>query len=123
MAGSCKWFSYTSNDGTDWALYADESNTEAANGGTGSGAPPNQLYKPPANLKPRYAIYGNQAGTRRLKVPILTETIYNALTPASTIPDQIAGGGATLALIRKRPEIISPQPTIYDTGLDDGDQP
>lgn len=120
MAGSNKWFSYTSNDGTDWALFADESNVEGANGGTGSGAPPNQLYKPPANLKPRYAVYGNAAGTRNIKVPILTETIYNALDAASTIPDQIAGTG-TLSLIRKRPEIISPIPTAFDTGLNDGD--
>ena len=121
MAGSNKWFTYTSNDGTDWALFGDESNIEGANGGAQQGAPANQLYKPPANLRPRYAVYSNAAGTRNLKVPILTETIYNALTAASTIPDQIAGGGATLNMIRKRPEIISPIPTAFDTGLNDGD--
>jgi len=121
MAGSNKWFSYTSDDGDDWALYADESNTEGANGSTGSGAPPNQNYKPPANLKPRYAVYSNAAGTRNIKVYILTETIYDSLAAGDTIPDQIAGGSATLGLIRKRPEIISPIPTAFDTGLDDGD--
>ncbi len=121
MAGSNKWFSYQSDDGTDWALYADESNVEGANGGTGSGAPPGQVYKPPANLKPRYAVYGNSDQTRSIKVPVLTQTIYNSLDATDTIPDQIAGGAAVLNLIRKRPEIISPIPTVFDTGLDDGD--
>jgi len=124
MAGSLRWFTYISNDGTDWALYADESNTEAANPVAGAGgAPSGQLYKPPANLKPRYAVYGNQDGTRRLKVPILNETIYNALDNLSTIPDTLAGGGATLSFIRKRPELITPSPTVFDTGLNDGDNP
>lgn len=124
MAGSNRWFTYVSDDGTDWALYADESNVEGANGAAATaGAPADQLYKPPANLKVRYAIFGNAAGTRNIKVPILTQTVYNALTSASTIPDQIAGGGATLSLIRRRPELISPQPTAFDTGLNDGDSP
>lgn len=121
MAGSLKWFSYQSDDGTDWALFGDESNIEGANGNGFGGAPPGQVYKPPANLKPRYAVYGNLAGTRNLKVPIMSQTIYNALDAFSTIPDQIGGG--TLSLVRKRPEVISPIPTIFDTGLDDGDQP
>ena len=122
MAGSNRWFTYTSNDGTDWALFADESNTEAANPVRGQqGAPQNQIYKPPANLRPRYAVYTNQAGDRTIRVPILTELIYNALDNASTIPDPIAGGTATLALKRKRPELVGPIPTAYDTGLNDGD--
>lgn len=121
MAGSLKWFSYQSDDGTDWALFADESNVEAANGGTGSGAPPGQVYKPPSNLRPRYAVFGNADETRTLRVPILTQAIYNGLDAADTIPDSIAGGAAVLNLIRKRPEIISPIPTAFDTGLNDGD--
>lgn len=122
MAGSERWFTYTSNDGTNWALFGDESNIEAANPVAGqAGAPQNQVYKYPRNLKPRYAVYTNQAGTRNIKVPILTELIYNALDNASTIPDQIAGGSDTLALKRKRPELIGPIPTAFDTGLNDGD--
>jgi len=122
MAGSLKWFTYTSDDGTDWALFGDESNIEAANGGAGTGAPPGQNYKPPANLRIRYAVFANADGTRTLRVPILTQTIYNSLAPGDTIPDGVAGTG-TLAYIRKRPEVITPAPTVFDTGLDDGDQP
>lgn len=122
MAGSLRWFTYTSDDGTDWALFADESNVEAANGVSDTGAPPGQNYKPPANLKVRYAVFSNAAGTRNLRIPILTQTIYNSLAPGDTIPDPIAGTG-TLAYIRKRPEVIRPAPTVFDTGLTDGDTP
>lgn len=123
MAGSNKWFSYTDDGGTAWALFGDESNIEGANGSALGGSPPGQNYKPPRNLKPRFAVYSNEEGTRSIRVPILTQTIYNNLNAASTIPDQIAGGAATLSLVRKRPEVISPIPNVFDTGLDDGDQP
>jgi len=121
MAGSLRWFDYESDDGTNWALFADESNVEAANGAAAtSGAPAGQNYKPPANLKVRFAVYANTDGTRNIKVPILTQAVYNALTSADTIPD-IVGGGTALTLVRKRPEVISPLPTASDTGLIDGD--
>lgn len=123
MAGSLKWCTYQDDSGTDWAIFVDESNFEAANSNTGVGAPVGQLLKPPSNMKPRYAVYSNAAGTRTLRVIITNQTIYNALDSADTIPDQIAGGSATLSFIRKRPEVITPVPTIFDTGLDDGDQP
>lgn len=122
MAGSLRWFTYESDDGTDWALFGDESNIEAANGAAASAGPPaNQLYKPPANLRVRFAVYGNAAGTRNLRVPILTQTVYNALSATDTIPDPIGSGD--LNFIRKRPEVISPSPTVFDTGLTDGDNP
>lgn len=121
MAGSLRWFTYISDDGTDWSIFLDESNTEAANPVAGqNGAPVGQNYKPPSNLKPRYAVYGNQAATRQIRVVILNQTIYNALDNADTIPDPFDAGG-TLAFIRKRPEVISPVPSVFDTGLNDGD--
>jgi len=120
MAGSLRWFDYESDDGTNWALFADESNTEGANGAAATGgAPTGQIYKPPANLKPRYAVYGRPGGTT-VKVPILTLAVYNALTSTSQIDDPFTVG-ANLTLLRKRPEIISPIPTVVDTGLSDGD--
>jgi hypothetical protein len=123
MAGSLKWCTYTDDAGTDWAIFVDESNFENANSNIGVGAPLNQVLKPPSNMRPRYAVYSNQAGTRTVRVPITNQAIYNALDSADSIPDQIAGGGAVLNLIRKRSEQIGPIPTIFDTGLDDGDNP
>jgi len=122
MAGSLRWFDYESDDGTNWALFADESNVEAANGAAANGgAPTGQNYKPPANLKPRYAVY-SRAGGSTLKVPILTLAVYNALATGDTIPDPFTAN-TNLSLVRKRPEVISPLPTVADTGLTDGDNP
>ena len=122
MAGSLRWFTYGGDDGTDWALFADESNVEAANGAAATGgAPAGQNFKPPSNLKPRYAVYG-RAGGSTLRIPILTLGVYNALATGDTIPDPFTAG-ADLTLLRKRPEVISPLPTSVDTGLTDGDQP
>jgi hypothetical protein len=122
MAGSLRWFDYESDDGTNWALFADESNVEAANGAAAVAGPPTgQNYKPPANLKPRYAVYSRNGGTT-VRVPILTLAVYNALTTGDVIPDPFTDA-TNLALVRKRPEVISPLPTTNDTGIIDGDNP
>lgn len=120
MAGSIKWFVYTTDNGTDFAIEADESNVEALAAGTQdypeSGNPP--VFAVPINLKARYAVFSNDAGTRRIKVPIITQTIYNALDGNSTMVDPISGGN--LKLLYKRPEIIR-LPKGKDTGLTDSD--
>ena len=123
MAGSNKWFNYQSDDGTDWCLFGDESNIEGANGG--SAVPPGTgtQYKIPRNMRVRYAVFANQAGTRSLTIPITTQAVYIALDASNAIPDGLPGSTGTLAFIRKRPELIGPVPTVFDTGLDDGDQP
>jgi hypothetical protein len=122
MAGSLRWFTYEGDDGTEWALFADESNVESANGSAATGgAPSGQNFKPPANLKPRYAVYGRNGGST-LRVPILTIAGYNAASAGDIIPDPFVSG-QNLTLIRKRPEVISPLPTTIDTGINDGDSP
>lgn len=126
MAGSNKWFNYSADDGTDWCIFADESNVEAANQASAIAPLVGAKYKVPRNMKVRYAVFGNQSGTRSLKIPITTAIVYNNLTAASSIQDTLpddGDGDTTLFFIRKRPEIISPSPTIFDTGIDDGDQP
>lgn len=123
MAGSLKWFVYTDDLGTDFAIKLDESNTEAVNGGNNdliSGASvPNAL---PRNVKPRAVYYTNADRTRRIRCVCLTSTIYSGVVGGSvpTIPDPIAGGSATLGLIASEGEKrILPVP--LDTGLNDGD--
>lgn len=121
MAGSMKWFIYTTDQGGDYALKLDESNTEAVNGSTQdyiSGT--SVLNAVPRNYKPRYAVYQNAAGTRTIKCCCLTQTIYNGIiTNAPTITDPIDGG--TLTLKRLEPERIKLLPFPNDTGLTDGD--
>lgn len=122
MAGSIKWFVYTLDQGGDFALEADESNIEALAAGTqdypDTGTPP--ILAVPRNVTPRYAVFQSPSGQRRIKVPIITQTIYNALNGTSTIPDPINANGDDLRLIYKRPEVIR-LPKGSDTGLNDGD--
>lgn len=121
MAGSNKWFVYTTDDGQDFAVQLDESNTEAVNGSTQDYVPAVAIkYALPRNVRPRRAVYQSADGRRTITCIALTQTIYNGvLTNVSSIADPIGGG--TLGLVRIRPEIITRLPFAGDTGLDDGD--
>lgn len=122
MAGSKKYFVYTANDGTDFALLADESNTEAVNAGTQDYADGvNILYELPKNLRPRYVEYANATNTRRIRCYALTATIFAGVaTGVPTITDPISGTG-TLSLRKLEPEKLKRLPIALDTGLTDGD--
>lgn len=122
MAGSKKYFVYTTDAGTDFALLADESNTEALNGGTQDYVDGvSIIYELPKNLKPRRIIYGNAARTRKITCYALTETIFDgAVAGVPSITDPIAGTG-TLTIVDVIPEIRRRIPISLDTGLDDGD--
>lgn len=122
MAGSLKWFVYTTDDGTDFAIKLDESNTEAVNGSTQDYVAGVAFrYSIPRNLRPREAVYRNGTGTRTIRCVCLTQSIYNGVTAnVTSITDPIAGQG-TLGLVRITPERISPLPFANDTGLQDGD--
>lgn len=122
MAGSKKYFVYTADDGTDFALLADESNTEAVNGGTQDYADGVAIiYELPKNLRPRYAEYSNAAKTRKIRCYALTEAIFDGLAAGvPTITDPIAGTG-TLTLTALEPEQLKRLPIAIDTGLNDGD--
>ena len=51
-------------------------------------------------------------------MPVITQTIYNALNGTVTITDPMGTGDLTL--VYKRPEVIT-LPKGGDTGLNDGD--
>lgn len=120
MAGSIKWFRYTDDFGSIYALEADESNTEAINGANDYTGTPILTDALPRNVQPRFAVYSNSEGTRNIKVPVLNPTAYNQLVLTTpTITDPIAGTG-NLTLQRLRPEKRR-LPIPNDTGLDDGD--
>lgn len=120
MAGSLKWFIYTTDSGADYALQADESNVEAVNGSIQDFLnDATVVFAVPRNVKPRYAVYENAGGTRQIKCVALTTAIYNGIpSTVTTITDPIGGG--TLFLKRIRPEVIT-LPFGEDTGLTDGD--
>jgi hypothetical protein len=119
MAGSNKWFVYTTDDGTDFALFRDESNMEAVNGATGDYTGSSTVtYSLPRNVKPRNIVYGNAAGTIRRTIPALTTAIYNGIAANATMTDQVSG--ETLTVVRKVGEVVA-LPKAADTGLTDGD--
>lgn len=119
MAGSQKWFVYTTDSGTDFAVYRDESNTETVNGGTQDYvAATTTQFALPRNVKPRYITYANAAGTIRRDVIALTTTIYNGIIAGATMTDQVSG--ETLSFVRKVGEVVR-IPFAFDTGLTDGD--
>jgi len=122
MAGSKKYFVYTLDDGSDYALLADESNTEAVNGGTQDYADGITIrYTLPKNVRPRRLIYGSPDGNRKITCYALTQTIYNGAPAAvPTIADPITPAN-TLTLIDIQPETFKQIPISIDTGLTDGD--
>lgn len=121
MAGSIKHFVYTTDEGEDFALKADESNTEAVNGGTQdfpNGAPPT-VYALPRNIKPRHFIYRSIDGLVTRKVYALTPAIFAGGDNAvGSFPDPVSG--QTVILFRKVGEVVS-YPFGNDTAQQDGD--
>jgi len=123
MAGSIKWFVYTTDGGNDYAIRLDESNTEAVNGSTQDYVDGLALVDAlPRNIKARYVEYSNPTRTRVIKCVCLTPTIFGAIAAnvpsVPTIPDPIDDGNlGLLAVVGERRRL----PVPYDTGLTDGD--
>jgi hypothetical protein len=116
MAGSLSWFVYTADDNSPYAINADESNIVAVNGDTFEWTTSDPVAAVPRNYRPRFAVYSNIAGTRNIRVPVLSPTAYLTIqADVPTIPDSIAGTGS-LTFNYKRPEIIR-SPKATDTGL------
>ena len=117
MAGSNKWFIYTTNTGKDFGIRLDESNTEAINGGDGdAGEPPSTNEALPRNIKPRTLVYKSPDGFTVRRCVALTQAAFAAAP--GTIPGPTAGSTLTLK------QYIGESATAvfgFDTGLQDGD--
>jgi hypothetical protein len=119
MAGSLKWFVYTTNSGDDFALYRDESNLEAVNAGTQDYVDATTVqYALPRNVYPRYLRFRSADGLVSRNIVALTSTIYDAVAANSSITDAVSG--KTLILSEKVGERIR-YPKAVDTGLTDSD--
>lgn len=115
MAGSIKYFEYTTDAGDSFALKADESNTELGGRGIDFGNASTIIYELPRNVKPRYALYRSPDGNVTRKAYICDVSA----TPANTtIVDPVSG--LTLNLVSINAEEIR-IPVGLDTGLIDGD--
>ena len=125
MAGSRKWFVYTSDTTAEYAIQLDESNTEAVMGGADGDYTDTTTVTVavPRNITPREVFYANAARTRTIKCTVLTAERYATIldgTDAQTIPDPI-DTDETLVLVRAAGERVT-LPFAGDTGLTDGDE-
>lgn len=118
MAGSLKGFRYVADDGTDWALFGDESNIEAIAAGADGILTPAQKYKIPKNLTPRTAVFVDITGRIRREIVVRTPAAFAALTATTTIVDQVSGETLNLKLTKGERVALVP---LSDTGLNDGD--
>ena len=119
MAGSLKWFKYTTDDGDNFGVLMDESNGEAVgNADFVVGDYLTVKYAIPRNIEPRYALYRTQDGRQTAKI-----IVTNPAASLANVPEQILlyDGTTNATLTRLVGEVVSPIPVHLDTGLNDGD--
>lgn len=121
MAGSIKWFEYTTDDDDTFAIKMDESNGEAV-GNADYTASSTAVFALPRNIKPRTARYVSADTNYARLIPITSNTASAGTLPA-TINADISGSATpvTLSLASFDGEKFTAIPRAEDTGLTDGD--
>lgn len=132
MAGSLSWKQYTSDAGTAYSVYVDESNAEATVSGTPLLAPlsgTNPIL--PRRFHMRYAnCYNSTTPAIKRKFWIGTTAALALLAVGNTISGSAypgsgdtSGAASTWIVSSIRGERLTPPPTTAtpDTGLTDGD--
>lgn len=117
MAGSIKWFVYTTDAGDDFGVRMDESNGELV-GNIDVGATGAPSYALPKNIRPRVARYRSLDGNYQRN--IVVSTVAQLDTLAATITINVIGGTVDLVLSRTVGEVTE-RIVGTDTGLNDGD--
>jgi len=121
MAGSLKYFKYTTNGGTDYAIRMDESNGEAV-GNTDLVSGDLPIAGLPRNIKPRYALYRSADGLTTRKIPITANNVdLEDLTASFSVPPATVGGTAVTVLRQSLIGEVQRPVTDIDTGQTDGD--
>lgn len=94
MAGSLKYFKYTTSGGTAYAIKMDESNGIAV-GNTDVVAADLPLVELPRNIKARYVLYRSADGLTTRKIPVTANNVDLTALPANfQVPSPIVGGAA-----------------------------
>ena len=121
MAGSLKFFKYTTAGGTEYALKMDESNGEAV-GNTDLGADDAGLAALPRNIIPRYVLYRSADGLTSRKIPVTANNVDLAALPATfTVASPVVGGTAITVLRQSLVGEIQRPVVPVDTAQLDGD--
>lgn len=120
MAGSMKWVLYRSDDGTDYAVYMDESNSKA---GGFTDAPEITAQRTlPTGRKMRYVnVQHAKTGTKRkLYLGTPANPLRNGGVATLPLYTGLTAKGEPFAVQSYRPE-RSRKVFGFDTGLNDGD--
>ncbi len=121
MAGSIKFFRYTINGGTNFAIKMDESNGEAI-GNTDLIEADLPIQELPKNIKPRYVLYRSSDGLTSRRIPVTGNTIDITDLPAAiTVASPIV---AAAGIILNRQSLVGEvqRPVVaIDTAQLDGD--
>lgn len=120
MAGSIKFFKYTTNGGTNFAIKMDESNGVAI-GNTDVVAADLPLQELPRNIIPRYVLYRSIDGLTTRRIPVTANNVdltdlAATITVASPI---VAAAGIVLQRQSLVGEIQKPVVAL-DTAQTDG---
>jgi hypothetical protein len=114
MAGGNRYFTYTADNGSKYAILLDKSNTLAVNGSGYEWSTSDPTFKLPRNIRARTLTYESPDGLRRIKAVALDPSKFSAA------PMQIADPftqGQNLNLVQKSPELMRRMPKAQDTGL------
>lgn len=122
MAGSLKYFVYTTSGGSTYPIRMDESNGEAVGNSdltdsstlTGQGLP--------RNISPRYALYRSLDGLTTRKIPVTANNVDLEDLPASfTVASPVVGGTDITVYRQSLAGEVQRAALPADTGLTDGD--
>ena len=126
MAGSLKYFIYTTDTNVEFGILMDEDWGEVVGNADLPATAAASLYGMPKNLKPRKAVYRNTTGTRTFQIAVTDPAATTLTLPAAIVIDSTTGeeseevGDNILnlySLIGERFRAI----IGLDTGLIDGD--
>lgn len=122
MAGSLKFFKYTTSGGTEYAIKMDESNGEAI-ANTDLAAGDAALPGLPRNITPRYVLYRSADGLTTRKIPVTGNTIDLTDLPATfTVANPVIAGAAITVLRQSLVGEIQRPVVPVDTAQLDGDE-
>lgn len=121
MAGSLKYFRYTTNGGINYAVRMDESNGEAV-GNTDLTPADLPIVPRPIGLIPRYALYRSADGLTSRKITITANDVDLGDLPATIdVAAPTIGGGAITLVRQSLVGEIQRSVTAIDTAQLDGD--
>jgi hypothetical protein len=125
MSFSKRWFPYTDDAGTVFAVLRDESNTELVSTTADTATVPAGTTPLASGITARYVTLRNADGQFK-DCTVLTSAEFVAISNgdafAGTVYDN-AAAATSWVCVRKTPEIARRQPFAMDTGLTDGDNP